>query len=128
LEVDEKNSEFKAQLEKQAAAYRKLAGERANKPGLPSPNNRTETLPRGSSKNIHAGSRVIHGALEQVSRLSSSLMTTSRPILVSASRPPINLYQLHRRGTNTRFTCFPPLQHFSWLIWVIVQVNQGYCR
>ena len=58
MAVDEKNSELKAQLEKQAAAYRKPAGERANKPGLPSPNN--QTLPRGSSKNIHAGSRVIH--------------------------------------------------------------------
>ena len=59
MAADEKNPELKVQLEKQAAAYRKLAGERANKLGLPSPNNRTEALPRGSSKNIHAGSRVI---------------------------------------------------------------------
>ena len=47
----DENSELEAQLEKQAAAYRKLAGERANKLGLPSPTNRTEK-PRGSSKNI----------------------------------------------------------------------------
>jgi hypothetical protein len=33
----EKNPELKAQLEKQAAAYRKLAGERADKLGLPPP-------------------------------------------------------------------------------------------
>jgi hypothetical protein len=42
----DENSELKAQLEKQAAAYRKLAGERANKLGLPSPTNRTEKPPR----------------------------------------------------------------------------------
>ena len=34
---DEKNAELKANLEKQAAAYRKLAAERANKLGLQSP-------------------------------------------------------------------------------------------
>jgi hypothetical protein len=33
----EKNPELKAQLEKQAAAYRKLATERARKLGLPAP-------------------------------------------------------------------------------------------
>jgi hypothetical protein len=37
MAASEKNPELKAQLEKQAAAYRKLAGERANKLGLQSP-------------------------------------------------------------------------------------------
>jgi hypothetical protein len=37
MAASEKNPELKAQLEKQAAAYRKLAGERANKLGLQPP-------------------------------------------------------------------------------------------
>jgi hypothetical protein len=37
MAASEKNPELRAQLEKQAAAYRKLAGERANKLGLQSP-------------------------------------------------------------------------------------------
>jgi hypothetical protein len=37
MAADEKNPELKADLEKQAAAYRKLAAERANKLGLQPP-------------------------------------------------------------------------------------------
>ena len=37
LAATEKNQEFRAQLEKQAAAYRKLAEERAKTLGLPPP-------------------------------------------------------------------------------------------
>jgi hypothetical protein len=37
LAADEPNPKLKADFEKQAAAYRKLAGERANKLGLPTP-------------------------------------------------------------------------------------------
>jgi len=37
LAATEKNPEFKAQLEKQAADYRKLAAERAKKLGVPLP-------------------------------------------------------------------------------------------
>jgi hypothetical protein len=37
LAAEENNPELKAQFEKQAAAYRKLAAERAEKYGLPPP-------------------------------------------------------------------------------------------
>jgi len=37
MAADEKNAGLKAQLQKQAAAYRKLAAERANKLGLRPP-------------------------------------------------------------------------------------------
>ena len=37
MAATEKSPEFKAQLEKQAAAYRKLAAERAEKLGVPLP-------------------------------------------------------------------------------------------
>jgi len=37
MAADEKNAELKAQLQKQAAAYRKLAAERANKLGMRPP-------------------------------------------------------------------------------------------
>ena len=37
LAATEKNPEFRAQLEKQAAAYRKLAAERAKKLDMPPP-------------------------------------------------------------------------------------------
>ena len=37
MAADEKNPELKAQLERQAAAYRKLAAERAKKLGLQPP-------------------------------------------------------------------------------------------
>jgi hypothetical protein len=37
MAAEEKNPQFKAMLEKQAASYRKLAGERAKKMGAPLP-------------------------------------------------------------------------------------------